>query len=154
MQAINISYLADVDSGFASTFVMILVGRNIEIVLERSRQGLLRLETIAFRQVQDWLIALLELLRNLRQLAAADVLAEEWPVFLKHTLQVPLRVTGALRHFSSDRGDSRLSSIHDKILWIVMASLLRLDIILPLIFTVTFLSSCRAMATSSARFFR
>ena len=44
----------------------ILVGRNIEIVLERSRQGLLRLETIAFRQVQDWLIALLELLRNLR----------------------------------------------------------------------------------------
>ena len=56
------------------------MGRNIEIVLERSRQGLLRLETIAFRQVQDWLIALLELLRNLRQLAAADVLAEEWPV--------------------------------------------------------------------------
>ena len=52
------------------------MGRNIEIVLERSRQGLLRLETIAFRQVQDWLIALLELLRNLRQLAAADVLAE------------------------------------------------------------------------------
>lgn len=52
------------------------MGRNIEIVLERSRQGLLRLETIAFRQVQDWLITLLELLRNLRQLAAADVLAE------------------------------------------------------------------------------
>ena len=43
---------------------------------ERSRQGLLRLETIAFRQVQDWLIARFELLRNLRQLAAADVLAE------------------------------------------------------------------------------
>ena len=78
MQAINISYLADVDSGFARYIrYAILVGRNIEIVLERSRQGLLRLETIAFRQVQDWLIALLELLRNLRQLAAADVLAAE-----------------------------------------------------------------------------
>ena len=103
------------------------LGRNIEIVLERSRQGLLRLETIAFRQVQDWLIALLELLRNLRQLAAADVLAEgNGRSFLKHTLQVPLRVTGAPDTFSSDRGDSRLSSIHDKILWIVMASLLRL----------------------------
>ena len=76
MQAINISYLADVDSGFARYIrYAILVGRNIEIVLERSRQGLLRLETIAFRQVQDWLIALLELCA-LRQLAAADVLAE------------------------------------------------------------------------------
>lgn len=58
----------------------IFVGRNIEIVFKRSRQGLLRFETVAFRQVQDWLIALLELLRNLRQLTAADVLAEEWPV--------------------------------------------------------------------------
>ena len=77
---------------------------------------------------------LCELLRNLRQLAAADVLAEGMAgLFLKHTLRVPLRVTGALRHFSSDQGDSRLSSIHDKILWIVMASLLRLDIILPLL---------------------
>ena len=36
------------------------MGRNIEIVLERSRQGLLRLETVAFRQVQNGLIALLE----------------------------------------------------------------------------------------------
>ena len=81
------------------------MGRNIEIVLERSRQGLLRLETIAFRQVQDWLIALLELLRNLRQLAAADVLAEGMAgLFLKHTLQVPLRVTGALRHFFQRQG--------------------------------------------------
>ena len=79
------------------------MGRNIEIVLERSRQGLLRLETIAFRQVQDWLIALLELLRNLRQLAAADVLAEGM-VISKHTLQVPLRVTGALRHFFQRQG--------------------------------------------------
>ena len=67
------------------------MGRNIEIVLERSRQGLLRLETIAFRQVQDWLIALLELLRNLRQLAAADVAEGMAGLFLKHTLQVPLR---------------------------------------------------------------
>ena len=57
MQAINISYLADV--GFARYIrYAILVGRNIEIVLERSRQGLLRLETIAFRQVQDCRIAL------------------------------------------------------------------------------------------------
>ena len=135
MQAINISYLADVDSGFARYIrYAILVGRNIEIVLERSRQGLLRLETIAFRQVQDWLIALLELLRNLRQLAAADVLAEGMAgLFLKHTLQVPLRVTGALRHFFQRQGRFQLSSIHDKILWIVMASLLRLDIILPLL---------------------
>ena len=39
----------------------IFVGRNIEIVFKRSRQGLLRFETVAFRQVQDWLIALLEL---------------------------------------------------------------------------------------------
>ena len=77
MQAINISYLADVDSGIRQVHSLCDTwGRNIEIVLERSRQGLLRLETIAFRQVQDWLIALLELLRNLRQLAAADVLAE------------------------------------------------------------------------------
>ena len=53
----------------------IFVGRNIEIVFKRSRQGLLRFETVAF-PVQDWLIALLELLRNLRQLTAADVLAE------------------------------------------------------------------------------
>ena len=83
----------------------ILVGRNIEIVLERSRQGLLRLETIAFRQVHDWLITLLELMRNLRQLAAADVLAEGMAgLFLKHTLQVPLRVTGALRHFFQRQG--------------------------------------------------
>ena len=78
---------------------------NIEIVLERSRQGLLRLETIAFRQVQDWLIALLELLRNLRQLAAADVLAEEWPVsFLNIRCRCHLEVTGALRHFFQRRG--------------------------------------------------
>ena len=77
MQAINISYLADVDSGIRQAHSLCdTCGWNIEIVLERSRQGLLRLETIAFRQVQDWLIALLELLRNLRQLAAADVLAE------------------------------------------------------------------------------
>ena len=134
MQAINISYLADVDSGIQVHSLCDTVGRNIEIVLERSRQGLLRLETIAFRQVQDWLIALLELLRNLRQLAAADVLAEGMAgLFLKHTLQVPLRVTGALRHFFQRQGRFRLSSIHDKILWIVMASLLRLDIILPLL---------------------
>lgn len=135
MQAINISYLADVDSGIRRYIrYAILVGRNIEIVLERSRQGLLRLETIAFRQVQDWLITLLELLRNLRQLAAADVLAEGMAgLFLKHTLQVPLRVTGALRHFFQRQGRFQLSSIHDKILWIVMASLLRLDIILPLL---------------------
>nr|VXZ84902.1 Uncharacterised protein [Klebsiella pneumoniae] len=51
MQAINISYLADVDSGIRRYIrYAILVGRNIEIVLERSRQGLLRLETIAFRR--------------------------------------------------------------------------------------------------------
>ena len=130
-----------------------LVGRNIEIVLERSRQGLLRLETIAFRQVQDWLIALLELLRNLRQLAAADVLAEGMAgLFLKHTLQVPLRVTGALQTLFPATGRFQVILDHDKILWIVMASLLRLDIILPLlIFTAgTFLSSCSSMATSSA----
>ena len=36
-----------------------ICGRNIEIVFKRSRQGLLRFETVAFRQVQDWLIALL-----------------------------------------------------------------------------------------------
>ena len=77
MQAINNSYLADADSGFARYIrYAIFVGRNIEIVFKRSRQGLLRFETVAFRQVQDWLIALLELLRNLRQLTAADVLAE------------------------------------------------------------------------------
>ena len=136
MQAINISYLADVDSGIRRYIrYAILVGRNIEIVLERSRQGLLRLETIAFRQVQDWLIALLELLRNLRQLAAADVLAEGMAgLFLKHTLQVPLRVTGALRHFFQRQGDSEvILDPRQKILWIVMASLLRLDIILPLL---------------------
>ena len=109
------------------------MGRNIEIVLERSRQGLLRLETIAFRQVQDWLIALLELLRNLRQLAAADVLAEMAGLFLKHTLQVPLRVTGALRHFFQRQGRFQVILDPRQILWIVMASLLRLDIILPLL---------------------
>ena len=81
MQAINNSYLADADSGIRQYIrYAIFVGRNIEIVFKRSRQGLLRFETVAFRQVQDWLIALLELLRNLRQLTAADVLAEEWPV--------------------------------------------------------------------------
>ena len=83
MQAINNSYLADADSGIRQVHsrYAIFVGRNIEIVFKRSRQGLLRFETVAFRQVQDWLIALLELLRNLRQLTAADVLAEgEWPV--------------------------------------------------------------------------
>ena len=95
MQAINNSYLADADRDSPGTFVMaIFVGRNIEIVFKRSRQGLLRFETVAFRQVQDWLIALLELLRNLRQLTAADVLAEGMAgLFLKHTLQVPLGVT-------------------------------------------------------------
>ena len=82
MQAINISYLADVDSGFARYIrYAILVGRNIEIVLERSRQGLLRLETIAFRQVQDWLIALLELLRNSVSLRLRMYWPREWPVF-------------------------------------------------------------------------
>ena len=81
MQAINNSYLAMQIAGFARYIrYAIFVGRNIEIVFKRSRQGLLRFETVAFRQVQDWLIALLELLRNLRQLTAADVLAEEWPV--------------------------------------------------------------------------
>ena len=106
MQAINISYLADVDSGFARYIrYAILVGRNIEIVLERSRQGLLRLETIAFARYRIGSLLCLSFLRNLRQLAVADVLAEEWPVsFLKHTLQVPLRVTGALRHFFQRQG--------------------------------------------------
>ena len=81
MQAINNSYLADADSGIRQVHSLCdIVGRNIEIVFKRSRQGLLRFETVAFRQVQDWLIALLELLRNLRQLTAADVLAEGWPV--------------------------------------------------------------------------
>ena len=81
MQAINNSYLADADSGIRQVHSLCdICGRNIEIVFKRSRQGLLRFETVAFRQVQDWLIALLELLRNLRQLTAADVLAEEWPV--------------------------------------------------------------------------
>ena len=133
VQAINISYLADVDSGIRQVHSLCdACGRNIEIVLERSRQGLLRLETIAFRQVQDWLIALLELLRNLRQLAAADVLAEGMAgLFLKHTLQVP-PINRSARHFFQRQGRFRLS-IHDKILWIVMASLLRLDIILPLL---------------------
>ena len=94
MQAINNSYLADADSGARYIRYAIFVGRNIEMVFKRSRQGLLRFETVAFRQVQDWLIALLELLRNLRQLTAADVLAEGMAgLFLKHTLQVPLGVT-------------------------------------------------------------
>ena len=110
------------------------MGRNIEIVLERSRQGLLRLETIAFRQVQDWLIALLELAQS----PSACGCGMYWPrnagLFLKHTLQVPLRKLERSDTFSSDRGDSRLSSIHDKILWIVMASLLRLDIIYLFLF--------------------
>ena len=60
----------------------IFVGRNIEIGFKRSRQGLLRFETVAFRQVQDWLIALLELLRNLRQLTAGMYWPREWPVSL------------------------------------------------------------------------
>ena len=136
MQAINISYLADVDSGIRRYIrYAILVGRNIEIVLERSRQGLLRLENHSVPPVQDWLIALLELLRNLRQLAAADVLAEGMAgLFLKHTLQVPLRSNrSAQTLFPATGAIPVLSSIHDKILWIVMASLLRLDIILPLL---------------------
>ena len=105
MQAINISYLADVDSGIRQYIRYTSVGRNIEIVLERSRQGLLRLETIAFRQVQDWLIALLELL----PISVSLRLRMYWPrnggLFLKHTLQVP-QSNRALRHFFSDRGRS------------------------------------------------
>ena len=158
MQAINISYLADVDSGIRQVHSLyaILVGAEHRNSSERSRQGLLRLETIAFRQVQDWLIALLEL-AHLRQLAAADVLAEGMAgLFLKHTLQVPLRVTGALRHFFQRQGRFQaLIPIHDKILWIVMASLLRLtSSYLFLFLRQDLLSSCSSMATSSAdRFF-
>ena len=73
---------------------MILVGRNIEIVLERSRQGLLRLETIAFRQVQDWLIVLLEFAQSSACGCGCTEAEGMAGLFLKHTLQVPLRVTG------------------------------------------------------------
>ena len=92
MQAINNSYLADADSGIRQVHSLCdICGRNIEIVFKRSRQGLLRFETVAFRQVQDWLIALLELLRNLVSLRLRMYWPREWPVsFFKHTLQVPL----------------------------------------------------------------
>ena len=81
MQAINISYLADVDSGIRQAFrYAILVGRNIEIVLERSRQGLLRLENHSVRQVQDWLIALLELRAISVSLRLRMYWPREWPV--------------------------------------------------------------------------
>ena len=81
MQAINNSYLADADSGIRQVHSLCDICRaEHRNSFKRSRQGLLRFETVAFRQVQDWLIALLELLRNLRQLTAADVLPREWPV--------------------------------------------------------------------------
>ena len=69
MQAINNSYLADADSGIRQVHSLCdICGAEHRNSFKRSRQGLLRFETVAFRQVQDWLIALLELLRNLRQL--------------------------------------------------------------------------------------
>ena len=58
----------------------IFVGRNIEIVFKRSRQGLLRFETVAFRQVQDWLIALLELCAISVSLRLRMYWPREWPV--------------------------------------------------------------------------
>ena len=72
-----------------------LWGVSHQSVFKRSRQGLLRFETVAFRQVQDWLIALLELLRNLRQLTAADVLAEGPVSFLNIRCRCHLGNTGA-----------------------------------------------------------
>ena len=94
MQAINNSYLADADSGIRQYIrYAIFVGRNIEIVFKRSRQGLLRFETVAFRQVQIGSLLCLSFCA-IRQLTAADVLAEGMAgLFLKHTLQVPLGVT-------------------------------------------------------------
>ena len=94
MQAINNSYLADADSGIRQYIrYAIFVGRNIEIVFKRSRQGSLRFETVAFRQVQDWLIALSFCAISV-SLRLVDVLAEGMAgLFLKHTLQVPLAVT-------------------------------------------------------------
>ena len=54
----------------------IFVGRNIEIVFKRSRQGLLRFETEAFARYRIGSLLCLSFLRNLRQLTAADVLVE------------------------------------------------------------------------------
>ena len=76
------------------------MGRNIEIVLERSRRGSAATRNHSVPPGTGLAHYLLELLRNLRQLAAADACCEGMAgLFLKHTLQVPLRVTGALRHF-------------------------------------------------------
>ena len=80
----------------------------------------------------------------------------EWPVFLKHTLQVPLRVTGALRHFFQRQGrfqvilDPRQNTMDSDGVIITSGHHLTSSYF----YGRTFLSSCSSMATSSAdRFF-
>lgn len=50
----------------------------------------------------------------------------------KHPLQVPFRVTRTLWHFLQWQWRFQLSSIQSKMLWMVIASVLRLDIVIPL----------------------
>ena len=102
-----------------------ILGRNIEIVLERSRQGLLRLKLSSVPPGTGLAHCSAWLLRTV-SLAAADVLAEGMAGLFKHTLQVPLRVTGALRHFFPATGRFQVILDPRQNTMIVMASLLRL----------------------------
>ena len=95
MQAINNSYLADADSGIRSYIrYAIFVGRNIEIVFKRSRQGLLRFENRSVppgNRIGSLLcLSFCAIPSAYSRMYWAEGMAG---LFLKHTLQVPLGVT-------------------------------------------------------------